>query len=219
MLDVSKYIVHDLTHTFHEGIAGYSDQVARTLEADGWNAKTLTIYSHAGTHIDAPHHFGVSDLTIEKYDPIELMGKAHIIDVPIYEANQLIQLNDVVTQLDNFTNRDSILIRTNWSKKYDQIRFKKDLPRISEDLAIWCSNNKVKLLGVEPPSVADVADITEVTLIHRILFQGGVIIIEGLKNLDKIMSKEVFLIAMPLKIKNGDGSPARVIAFEEKKVD
>jgi kynurenine formamidase len=70
------------------------------------------------------------------------------------------------------------------------------------------------MIGVEPPSVADVNNLTEVTTIHEILLK-GVVIIEGLSNLEKLQSNCVELIALPLKIKNGDGSPARVIAIEK----
>ncbi len=216
MFDLSKYIIHDLTHTLDEKINGFSEQAARTLSTDGWNAKTLTMYSHAGTHMDAPFHFGVSNHTIDDYSPDELMGKALLIDVVVNRGKQLIELKDVSDQLGNFNNGDSLILRTNWSKKYDEQNFKSDLPRISVDLANWCVENGVKLLGVEPLSVADVEDLTEVTQIHQILLGGNVTIIEGLKNLDQIESREVFIIALPLKVKNGDGAPARVIAFEEK---
>jgi kynurenine formamidase len=60
-----------------------------------------------------------------------------------------------------------------------------------------------------------VEDLAEVTHIHHILLGGGVVIVEGLKNLDRIRAESVFLLALPLKIGGGDGAPARVIAFEE----
>jgi kynurenine formamidase len=44
---------------------------------------------------------------------------------------------------------------------------------------------------------------------------GGTIIIEGLTNLDQLHQDIFTLLAFPLKFKNGDGSPARVIALEE----
>jgi kynurenine formamidase len=62
--------------------------------------------------------------------------------------------------------------------------------------------------------VADVNNLEELTNIHRILLGGGVIIVEGLTNLDQISSQVVTLAAFPLKIAGGDGAPARVIAFE-----
>ena len=38
--------------------------------------------------------------------------------------------------------------------------------------------------------------------------------LEGLTNLDALQSEMVQLIALPLKIKDGDGAPARVVAIE-----
>lgn len=215
MIDLSKYKIHDLTHTLDDKIAGFTARQTRSLQTDGWNANTLTIYSHAGTHMDAPFHFGVNDQTIDEFRPIDLMGKAWIVDVDVHRPKQLIQIRDVIDQLAHYQPGDSLLLRTHWSRKYDQPDFKPDLPRISEALAGWCVTQRVKMLGVEPLSVADVENLPEVTRIHRILLGGNVIIIEGLKNLDLIQANQVFLIALPLKIGHGDGAPARVIAFEE----
>lgn len=217
MIDLSRYIIHDLTHTFDDKIAGFDSESARTLDKDGWNARTLTIYSHAGTHMDAPFHFGVSDFTIDRYTPADVMGKAWIIDVQVDVARFLIELDEVADQLSTFHEGESLIIRTGWEKKYDQPNYKNDLPRISDSLAHWCVEHRVKMLGVEPHSVADTQDLEEVTRIHRILLGGNVIIIEGLRNLEQITSKEVFLMALPLKIAHGDGAPARVIAFEDPK--
>ncbi len=219
MIDLSKYIVHDLTHTYDDKIKGYSSEIARTLEKDGWNAKTLTFYSHSGTHMDSPYHFGVSHKTIEEYHPSDLMSQAWVYDVSISKPKQLIKIEDLQGLDHHFKTGDSLLIRTRWSINYDQPNFKTDMPRISDELAEWCVTMKVKMLGVEPLSVADVENLPEVTRIHKVLLGGGVIIIEGLKNLDAIKSKAVFLMAMPIKIKNGDGGPARVIAFEKRNVE
>jgi kynurenine formamidase len=74
---------------------------------------------------------------------------------------------------------------------------------------------KVRMLGVEPPSVADVNNIEELTTIHKILFEGGVIVVEGLANLTSLSKPQVTFIALPLKIAAGDGAPARAVAIEE----
>jgi kynurenine formamidase len=70
-------------------------------------------------------------------------------------------------------------------------------------------------VGVEPPSVADVNDLREVTDVHQTLFRGNVVILEGLTNLDQLRKPVVKLIALPLRIAGGDGSPVRAIAIEE----
>jgi len=216
MINLNDYILHDLTHSFSEIISGYSSSQAKTVEKDGWNARWLRIYSHAGTHMDAPFHFAVSNQTIDQFPPDVLMGKAHVVRIKVTKKNQLINPEDI-SGLINYTPGDSILLQTGWCHKINDIQeYRNQLPRISSDLAIWCVQNKVKILGVEAPSVADVNNLEEVTHIHRILFKGEVIIVEGLKNLDRISKNQVFLIALPLKIENGDGAPCRVIALEEK---
>lgn len=216
MIDLSKYKVHDLTHTFSEQIAGFSTTPARVIAENGWNATWLKIYSHAGTHMDAPFHFEVSDQTIDQFQPKEVMGKAWVVEIKISKGQQLLEISDLGEVIGKFQVGDSLLLHTNWSQKIeDATTYKNQLPRISKELATWCVENQVKMLGVEPPSVADVNNLPEVTEIHEILLGGKVIIIEGLKNLNQIKSETVFLIALPIKYKNGDGAPARVIALEE----
>lgn len=215
MLDLSKYHIHDLTLPYEKGMAGYDIEVARTIAKDGWNASTLHLYSHAGTHMDAPLHFGVSNSTIDQFLPHQLMGKAWLVTIPIKQRQQLLTVADLGEVANQFQAGDSLLLRTDWSQHLGQAKYRNELPRISESLAQWCVQHRVKMLGVQPPSVADVNNLEEVTQIHHILLKGEVIIIEGLTNLDKIQKEQVFLIALPLKIKDGDGAPARVIALEE----
>ncbi len=47
----------DLTLPLQSGGRGVSFESATTIDRDGWNARTLHLYSHAGTHTDAPTHF------------------------------------------------------------------------------------------------------------------------------------------------------------------
>lgn len=89
------------------------------------------------------------------------------------------------------------------------------MPRISIELARWLVDHQVALIGVEPPSVADVNNMAELTEVHQMLFRGGVVIVEGLANLDRLTQPEVEFIALPLNITWGDGCPVRAIAIEE----
>jgi len=111
---------------------------------------------------------------------------------------------------------DSLLLRTGWSVFVDQAKWRDELPRISLELARWCVEKHVKLLGVEPPSVADVHNLPEVVQIHQTLLGGGVLIVEGLTNLEAITQEKVFFAALPLKPLGGDGSPVRAFAMEDR---
>ncbi|WP_282135760.1 cyclase family protein [Seonamhaeicola maritimus] len=205
----------DLTLTYTNSFTGFSKETSRTIEKDGWNASTLTFYSHCGTHMDAPIHFNVSKQTIDKIPVSDFVGKAWVIDVRHIGSKGILKVahlpNEIIQQ---FTAGDSLIFWTDWSQYANTPKYRDELPRISEALANWCVEQRVKMIGVEPPSVADVKNIEEVTKIHQILLK-GVVIIEGLTNLEKLQSNCVELIALPLKIGEGDGSPARVIAIEK----
>jgi len=207
-----KYI--DLSRSFDVDVSGFNKSVAKNYHTDGWNASTLSFYSHAGTHMDAPIHFEASQETIDQY-PIErfIVKRCWIVDVDIKNRSQLIGIDDIKQELIGFVPGDSILLKTGWSLKFGTDAYRNGLPRISKDLAHWLVSLKVNILGVEPPSVADVNNLKEVDEIHKILLD-KIIILEGLVNLEKLESKLIELIALPLKIAAGDGCPCRVIGIE-----
>jgi kynurenine formamidase len=165
--------------------------------------------------MDAPIHFNVSNQTIDKIPVSDFVGKAWVIDVRDVGLKGLIYSNHIPTEVKKqFEVGDSLIFWTSWSQYVNTPKYRDELPRISEELANWCIEHKVKMIGVEPPSVADVNNLEEVTKIHEILLS-GVVIIEGLTNLESINSNCVEIVALPLKIGNGDGAPARVIAIEK----
>ncbi len=204
----------DLTLTLRPGMPGVEVEPARTLERDGWNASTFKLYSHCGTHMDAPLHFAVSDETIDQLDVVRCVGPAWVADLTPIEPRTEIDVDHLGDIAACLHPGESLLLRTDWSRRVGDASWREELPRVGETLARWCVRRGVRMLGVEPPSVADVNNIEEVTRIHRILLGGGVTIIEGLAGLDRLRSRHVRLIALPLKIAGADGAPARVIAEE-----
>jgi len=206
----------DLTLTLGNGMRGVEFETVKTVERDGWNARTLHLYSHAGTHMDAPAHFAVGPETIDQIPLDRCMGPAWVLNLDGFEAKALIGMAQLGGVEDRFQPGESLLLRTGWSRHVDEPQYYRDnLPRVAEELARWCVERKVKLLGVEPPSVADVNNREELTHIHKILLGGGVTIVEGLTNLDQVQTEKVFFAALPLKIASGDGTPCRAFAIED----
>lgn len=206
--------VIDLTLTYTHSFTGFSKESSKTMEKDGWNASTLTFYSHCGTHMDAPIHFNASEKTIDQISVENFIGKAWVVDIRHLGAKALITTAHIPNEIKKkFSPGDSLLFWSGWSAHVNTPKYRDELPRIDESLAHWCVAKKVKMIGVEPPSVADVNNLDEVTKIHKILLN-DVLIIEGLTNLEQLQSNCVELIALPLKIGDGDGAPARVIAIE-----
>ncbi len=209
---MSRRII-DLTLAYQEGMPGYRQEISHQFEKEGWNARLLELYSHAGTHMDAPFHFDLEG-TIDQVPLDACMGEAWVVDLPDLPDQYLIGTPDLGDLADRIRPGDMVLFRTGWSHYLGMSKYRNGLPRISTDLAQWLVDQKVGLIGVEGPSVADVNNREEVTQIHRILLRGGVIIVEGLTNLEAIRREKVGFIALPLKIHQGDGAPCRALAIE-----
>lgn len=140
--------------------------------------------------------------TIDQMPLDRLMGSARILDLSGISPAAMIGTGDLGSLKETLTAGDSLIIKTGWSSYAitDPKKYRDQLPRISEELAHWLVEKKIKILAVEPPSIADVNDLAEVTAVHQILFSGQVIIVEGICNLDNINVEEVELMVMPLKI-------------------
>jgi kynurenine formamidase len=205
----------DLTLPLRHGMRGVEFEAKFTFERDGWNARTLHLYSHAGTHIDAPVHFEAGIDTVDGLPLERCMGPAWVVDLDGIAPRAVIGVRDLGPVESDLARGDCLLLRTGWSRHVEiQELYRASLPRVGEELARWCVARGVKLLGVEPPSVADVLNREEVTLVHRILLEGGIVIVEGLARLDALSKARVFFMALPLPIDSGDGSPCRALAVE-----
>ncbi len=206
----------DLTLPVRPGMRGVATESTFNVERDGWNASTWHLYSHSGTHMDAPIHFAAGPGTIDQTPLTTCIGPAWVIDLRGCAPQALHTVADLGPVAATFQPGDSLLLHTGWSAHVDNPAIYRDgLPRLSEALATWCVDHRVRLLGVEPPSVADVNHLPEVTRIHQILLSGGVTIVEGLTHLDLLTADRVVFGAMPLKLTDSDGSPVRAFAFED----
>ena len=202
----------DLSLPLKPGMRGVSVEPAYTKDRDGWN---WSIYSHAGTHVDAKIHFGVASTTIDSVPLERFCGPAWVAHIPDVQPDQILTPADLGPVAAKVRPGDCLLLATGWSRHVeDSAVYRDQLPRIGRELARWIVDAEVKLVGVEGPSVASVNDLGELTEIHTVLLEAGVTICEGLCNLGQICER-TFFMAMPLKLYGGDGSPVRAIAIEE----
>ena len=83
----------DLTQTFRAGMRGVAWDTAATVDREGWNARTLHLYSHAGTHMDAQAHFAAGPETIDCIPLEGCMGPAWVVDIPGLAPRALITVD------------------------------------------------------------------------------------------------------------------------------
>jgi kynurenine formamidase len=205
----------DLTHDLHSRMPGVKIDSKHIIKKHAWNTTTLHLYSHAGTHMDSPKHFINSGNAIDKIALEKCVGPARVIDLRYIKPQESITANHLKPYADKIAAGDRILLKTGWSAHIDLPDYRSHFPTISLSLAKWFSKKKIALIGVEPPSVADLNNTKDTIAVHKVLLKAEIVIVEGLNNLGALKTDLVTLIALSLKVKGGDGSPARVIAIEE----
>ncbi len=208
----------DLSLPVTPSMPGVQIAPCKTRPVDGWTTTTLTLYSHCGTHMDAPIHFLDDGATLDHQDLAACCGPARVVNITPVEPKMLIGIKHVTDALGQLFPGDRLLFRTDWYLRFGTPQYRNDLPRISIELARWLVAQQVALIGIEQLSVADVNNLAEVTEVHQTLFRGGVVIVEALAHLDQLTRNDVEFIALPLKIIGGDGCPVRAIAIEEHEV-
>ncbi len=170
--------------------------------------------------MDAQVHFEAGPGTIDETPLASCIGPAWVIRILPCAPKRLITIADLGDVAAKFVPGESLLFHTGWSEHVDTPALYRDqMPRISEELARWMVTHHVRLVGVEPPSIADVTNLAELTLIHEILLAGQINIVEGLTHLDRLASDRVLFGALPLKLAHSDGSPVRAFAIEDLNPD
>lgn len=204
----------DLSLPISNDLRGAEVATKKTRAEHGWNATTLTLYSHCGTHMDAPRHFVDDGTPLDQMSLNACCGPAKVLDLTPVEPRELLSVERLAPWADTIAPGDRLLLRTDWHRRAGTDAYRNELPRISIELARWLVEKRISLLGVEPPSVADVNNVAELTEVHQALLGAGITIVEGLAHLDEIRCEQVEFVALPLRITDGDGSPVRAIAIE-----
>ncbi len=201
----------DVSVPLYSGMVHWPDnppvKIERMLnmdKGDVCNVSTLSMGSHTGTHMDAPVHFirkgkGLHEMPIEA-----TLGPARVIDIRDKESIKPDELRPHRIQ-----RGERVLFRTrNSSRSWKTDEFDKDFVYISQEAGRFLAERKVRTVGVDYLSVGGFrCDGVET---HEALLGAGIWIIEGL-NLAKIKPGKYDLICLPLKVRGGDGAPARAI--------
>jgi arylformamidase len=200
----------DITRPLDVGIACWPGDVPYSFHL-GWkmstgaalNVGTITTSTHTGTHVDAPFHYDLDGLTADRLPLDVFVGPAWVADVTGKTA-----WKDALTGVD-LTDTPRVLFRTGgWP---DSAFFPGWIPVMEPDLPDWLADRGVKLVGVDVPSVDELDSTTQAR--HHAMGRRGMHILEGLW-LEGVPDGRYELIALPLAIVGGDGSPVRAVLRE-----
>ncbi|MHB1645084.1 MAG: cyclase family protein [Candidatus Acididesulfobacter diazotrophicus] len=202
-IDVSLMVEDGMVH-YPKDPEVIIKQFSSIKNGDAANNTHLSFGTHTGTHIDAPRHFYEDGIGIDKIKLETLTGECSVIEVPEkYEA-----ITEDFLKMQNINNGGRILFKTKNSKIISRDKsFHEDYVYVASDAAKYMVEKGIILVGVDYLSVEGYGKGHET---HRTLLGAGVVIIESLY-LEQVEPGNYKLIAFPIKIKDSDGAPARVI--------
>ncbi|MEA4896084.1 MAG: cyclase family protein [Oscillospiraceae bacterium] len=212
--------VVDLTHTISEKMPVFPGtelpklSAACTVEENGFKETLLYMYSHTGTHIDAPAHMFKDGTTLDSFDAAQFAGNALIIDCTELKPGELINMSLIEPCRELAEKADFLLFRTGWDRKWGSSAYFEGFPCISPEVSDFIARTGKKGVGLDTISIDPISDSGYDN--HKKLLSGNtIVIIENLCNLDLLGNGLITLIAAPLKFENADGAPARVFALPE----
>jgi arylformamidase len=210
--------VIDLTHTISSKMPVYPGteppdiQKANTLAKDGFAELKISMYTHTGTHMDAPAHMLEDAPTLDSFAASRFIGTALILDFS-NPSKKSIEVDDLKQYEEKIRRVDFVLFKTGWSSYWGQEEYFGDYPCLTPPAGEYLAGFSLKGVGIDAISM-DAMDTTSFE-VHKILLSKDILLIENLTNLESV-SKDVFLLSiLPLKIQNADGSPVRAVALED----
>jgi kynurenine formamidase len=199
----------------------FYSEIVTSFEKEGYESHKISMYLHAGTHIDAPLHFIKGGKSIDQA-PLDLfIGDALVFDLTFKKPAEGITAadlekasKDLAKEGISLSNIKRVLLRTDCIRLWPDASYWEKSPYLTEEAAKWLVNKGFQLVGYD--SFQEVKDYKERGFpIHKIILGAGLFQIEYVCNLDKLERNKIYLIAMPMSVKGVEASPARVVAIEE----
>ena len=213
---------------------GVTMQVISKFDDKGpaWYWNTISMGEHTGTHFDAPVHWitgkDLSDNRCDTIPPRRFVGPACVIDVTaeVAKNEDFLLMPSQVEAWEQQHGRIPagawVLLRTGWSSRTNPAHFLNvaaDGPHspgfhksTSELLA---KGRDVLGVGVETvgTDAGQAGTFDPPFPNHTIMHGAGKFGLASLRNLDQLPATGAVVIAAPLKIVNGSGSPVRVLVI------
>ena len=206
--------VYDLTHTIQNDMPVYpgTEQpkltTACTIEEVGYRETLLHMYSHTGTHMDAPAHMLPDGAALDSHGADKFTGTAVVVDCRGEESISLPLLQSY-----DLEGVDFVLFCTGWDKKWGSPDYYEGFPCLTADAAAYLAALPLKGVGEDSISLdpCDSVDFPN----HITLMRANFVNTENLKGLEALVGRRFTFVTLPLKFENADGCSCRAIAMEE----
>lgn len=196
-----------------------------------WKWHNITLSEHTGTHFDAPAHWisgrDLPDNSVDTIRPENFVGPVVVIDCSTGASNdEDFELTPELivtweTTHGKIPNNAWVLMRTDWSKKSGAayLNMRDDGPHspgpTTDAIQFLINERNIRGFGTETvgTDAGQGSHYTPPYPAHFYLHGAGKFGLQCLANLDQLPPTGAILLAAPLKIKDGTGSPLRVMAL------
>ncbi|NDV27175.1 cyclase family protein [Desulfovibrio sp. JC010] len=212
----------DLTMDVHEGMQTFQTYWHPFVEVtqlgrhgiENRETRKLILGTHTGTHVDAPRHFVPDGMTVDEIPLENMNGPAILLDFSDLDDCSCVTRS----MLEDAVGTDSVervLIRFDGEKRLGTMAYYEDQPWLTDEAAQWLVDKGCKLIGLDvamPDNPVNGRQGPTDSPVHKIFLTNQVVILEYLVDLKKIGARHFDLVVAPLKIRGGDGAPARCFA-------
>jgi len=227
--------VVDLTHTLTsqapywptgEIQSPFRANITDTYQRDGSYARELAIPEHFGTHMDAPAHFDPKGKYLDQVPVGNFITEAVVIDVSAAARSHsdyqltIEDIEDWQATHGQVPSGSLVLLDTGWASRWtSQEAFVNadeegtmHYPGYSLEAARYLVQHAHPVgLGIDTPSI-DYGP-SKKCEVHHLTMSAGLYHLENVANLEKVPARGAVVIALPMKLEGGSGSPTRVVAL------
>lgn len=215
----------DLSQPFYPGMYRTRDfekhpeldveiKTVQTVKEAGTNMLRISFGNHMGTHLDSPMHVVSGGVSIDQLPLETFYGTSVVLSIP-KGPDEGISRVELISAQPAVKKGDIVLLHTGWGTKFTSPDYPSHHPYLTPEGATWLVEKGVRMVGIDVSSVDLPHSMRKEGFKHttlRILLENQTPVIHNLTNLESISSRRVMVFALPIKFRDVDGSPARVVA-------
>lgn len=221
------YKLIDLTHTLDrtiptwDGGCGFNHTMhldyADCQGEDKFRVMQMSMHAGIGTHIDVPSHCISGGKCVHEFDVNDLCMPCSVINVSDKAHERYSVSPKDITDFERMHGMISqgscVLIKTGWERFWnspEKYRNNHVFPSISVEAAHLLLERGVAALGIDTLS----PDCPENGFkVHQAFLGNNKILIENAANLDAMPSSGSYIMALPIKVKDGTEAPVRLVGL------
>jgi len=181
------------------------------LDDMGYNEIRLQISTHCGTHIDCGLHLLNKGFDTATMELTSFYGKAIVTDCRKLTGTGLITRDHLIAYESGLQLVEFLLLYTGWSKYWGSPEYLNHFPVLDQKAADYLTQFNLKGIGTDTISFDPLHD--HELRIHKTLLSNRIVLIENLTELGSLPASPFIFSCLPLKVKEGDGSPVRAVGI------